>query len=81
MSLPISSIPYVLSLNFEYFIDLTMLLLFFVNPRHYISCIAYLLIGCLYRGACGCSNASGRVIRTSSFFYMEDGIWRNQGGL
>lgn len=50
VSLPISSIPYVLSLNFGYFIDLTMPLLFFVNPHHYISCIAYLLIGCLILG-------------------------------
>ena len=34
-----------ISILFGYFIDLTMVMLFFVNPHNYISCILYLLIG------------------------------------
>ena len=58
---PISSIPYVLSLNFPmtlgqftilfgYFIDLTMVLLTFVHPQAYGFKIVYLLIGCVILG-------------------------------
>lgn len=88
---PISSIPYVLSLNFSlslgqftiifslflivlqlvilrknfklehilqipvsvifgYFIDLTMLLLTFIQPKHYVSAMLYLLAGCAILG-------------------------------
>ena len=39
-----------ISILFGYFIDLTMMMLFFVKPQHYISCIVYLLIGCLILG-------------------------------
>lgn len=39
-----------ISILFGYFIDLTMVMLFFVNPHNYISCILYLLIGCLVLG-------------------------------
>lgn len=88
---PISSIPYILSLNFSmtlgqftiifslflislqliilkkdfklehilqipvsivfgYFIDLTMILLSFIHPENYFSCIMYLLVGCIILG-------------------------------
>lgn len=39
-----------ISILFGYFIDLTMMMLFFVNPHTYISSIIYLLIGCLILG-------------------------------
>lgn len=39
-----------ISILFGYFIDLTMAMLFFVAPRSYISCILYLLVGCLIWG-------------------------------
>ena len=38
------------SIIFGYFIDLTMILLFWVNPEAYIMKIVYLLIGCLILG-------------------------------
>lgn len=40
------------SIVFGYFIDLSMILLSHVNPRNYLSEIAYLLLGCLILG-CG----------------------------
>lgn len=39
-----------ISILFGYFIDLTMELLFFVHPSHYVTCIIYLLIGCIILG-------------------------------
>ncbi len=39
-----------ISVLFGYFIDLTMVLLSFVNPQTYLSQIAYLLIGCVILG-------------------------------
>lgn len=39
-----------ISILFGYFIDLTMVLLSFVNPQAYLSQIAYLLIGCVILG-------------------------------
>ena len=39
------------SIIFGYFIDLTMILFFWVNPEAYIMKIVYLLIGCLILGA------------------------------
>lgn len=39
-----------ISILFGYFIDLTMILLFFVAPSNYITCIVYLLIGCVILG-------------------------------
>ena len=38
------------SILFGYFIDLTMVMLFFVDPQSYISSVAYLLIGCMLPG-------------------------------
>lgn len=82
MSLPISSIPYALSLNFEYFIDLTMLLLFFVNPHHYISCIAYLLIGCLILGFGVYTEVLADVAMLSgeSFVRAVSSTWKTEFG-
>ena len=39
-----------ISILFGYFIDLTMVMLFFVNPQTYIASLAYLLIGCVILG-------------------------------
>lgn len=39
-----------ISILFGYFIDLTMVMLFFVDPHSYIACILYLLVGCLILG-------------------------------
>lgn len=39
-----------ISILFGYFIDLTMVMLFFVNPGNYISSLAYLLAGCVILG-------------------------------
>ena len=38
------------SILFGYFIDLTMVMLFFVEPQSYISSVIYLLIGCVILG-------------------------------
>lgn len=38
------------SIVFGYFIDLTMAMLFFVHPHTYLSCLGYLLTGCLILG-------------------------------
>lgn len=40
-----------ISIVFGYFIDLTMLMLFFVAPTHYFSAVIYLLIGCVILGS------------------------------
>ena len=39
-----------ISILFGYFIDLTMVMLFFVDPQSYISSVIYLLAGCLILG-------------------------------
>lgn len=39
-----------ISILFGYFIDLTMLMLYFVQPQDYLSSMAYLLVGCLILG-------------------------------
>ena len=39
-----------ISILFGYFIDLTMAMLFFVDPQSYISSVIYLLIGCMILG-------------------------------
>lgn len=39
-----------ISILFGYFIDLTMVMLFFVNPQTYLSSVVYLLIGCVILG-------------------------------
>lgn len=39
-----------ISILFGYFIDLTMVLLYFINPQNYLSQIVYLLIGCVILG-------------------------------
>ena len=103
---PISSIPYVLSLNFKftlgnftiffsiflillqililrknfklenilqipvsiafgYFIDLTMYLFFWVDPKNYLVKVIALLVGCAilgFRGTCRCCHAAGRIL-------------------
>ena len=39
-----------ISILFGYFIDLTMVMLFFVNPQTYLSSVVYLLVGCVILG-------------------------------
>ena len=39
-----------ISILFGYFIDLTMVILFFVDPQTYLSSVVYLLIGCVILG-------------------------------
>ena len=39
-----------ISILFGYFIDLTMIMLFFVDPQTYLSSVVYLLIGCVILG-------------------------------
>ncbi len=39
-----------ISILFGYFIDLTMIMLFFVHPQTYLSSVVYLLIGCVILG-------------------------------
>ena len=39
-----------ISILFGYFIDLTMVMLFFVDPQTYLSSVVYLLIGCVILG-------------------------------
>ena len=79
-----------ISILFGYFIDLTMMLLFFVNPKSYISSVAYLLIGCLILGfgvyTEVLANVTrylrvGRILCPRCFFYMEDRVRFNKSCL
>ena len=49
-----------ISILFGYFIDLTMVMLFFVHPGNYLSSPAYLLVGCVILGF-GCIQKYWRM--------------------
>ena len=120
---PISSIPYVLSLNFPftlgqftiafsllliliqliilrrnfkaehllqipisslfgYFIDLTMVMLFFVNPKTYLSSVVYLLIGCVILGFGVYTEVLANVamLPGESFVRAVSSTWKTEFG-
>lgn len=72
-----------ISILFGYFIDLTMVMLFFVNPQSYLSSVVYLLIGCgirrIHGGPRQCGDAARRIVRPRCFLHMEDRVWLHKG--
>ena len=71
-----------ISILFGYFIDLTMMLLFFVNPKSYISSVAYLLIGCLFLefGVYTEVLANVAMLPGESFVRAVSSTWKTEFG-
>ena len=71
-----------ISILFGYFIDLTMMLLFFVNPKSYISSVAYLLIGCLFLGFGVYTEVLANVamLPGESFVRAVSSTWKTEFG-
>ena len=71
-----------ISILFGYFIDLTMMLLFFVNPESYISSVAYLLIGCLVLGFGVYTEVLANVamLPGESFVRAVSSTWKTEFG-
>ena len=71
-----------ISILFGYFIDLTMMLLFFVNPKSYISSVAYLLIGCLVLGFGVYTEVLANVamLPGESFVRAVSSTWKTEFG-
>lgn len=71
-----------ISILFGYFIDLTMVMLFFVNPQSYISCIIYLLIGCLILGFGVYTEVLANVamLPGESFVRAVSSTWKTEFG-
>ena len=71
-----------ISILFGYFIDLTMVMLFFVNPQNYISCIIYLLIGCLILGFGVYTEVLANVamLPGESFVRAVSSTWKTEFG-
>ena len=71
-----------ISILFGYFIDLTMMLLFFVNPKSYISSVAYLLIGCLILGFGVYTEVLANVamLPGESFVRAVSSTWKTEFG-
>ncbi|BDZ84634.1 hypothetical protein Lac2_27680 [Claveliimonas bilis] len=71
-----------ISILFGYFIDLTMVMLFFVEPSNYISCILYLLIGCLILGFGVYTEVLANVamLPGESFVRAVSSTWKTEFG-
>ncbi len=71
-----------ISILFGYFIDLTMVMLFFVEPNNYISCIMYLLIGCLILGFGVYTEVLANVamLPGESFVRAVSATWKTEFG-
>lgn len=71
-----------ISILFGYFIDLTMLLLFFVNPKTYIASVIYLLIGCLILGFGVYTEVLANVamLPGESFVRAVSSTWKTEFG-
>lgn len=71
-----------ISVLFGYFIDLTMVMLFFVNPHSYIACILYLLVGCLVLGFGVYTEVLANVamLPGESFVRAVSSTWKTEFG-
>lgn len=71
-----------ISILFGYFIDLTMVMLFFVNPQSYISSVIYLLIGCLILGFGVYTEVLANVamLPGESFVRAVSSTWKTEFG-
>ena len=71
-----------ISILFGYFIDLTMMLLFFVTPESYISSVVYLLIGCLILGFGVYTEVLANVamLPGESFVRAVSSTWKTEFG-
>ena len=71
-----------ISILFGYFIDLTMVMLFFVNPQSYISSVIYLLAGCLILGFGVYTEVLANVamLPGESFVRAVSSTWKTEFG-
>ena len=71
-----------ISILFGYFIDLTMVMLFFVNPQSYISSVIYLLVGCLILGFGVYTEVLANVamLPGESFVRSVSSTWKTEFG-
>lgn len=71
-----------ISILFGYFIDLTMVMLFFVNPQTYITSLAYLLVGCLILGFGVYTEVLANVamLPGESFVRAVSSTWKTEFG-
>ena len=70
------------SILFGYFIDLTMVMLFFVDPQSYISSVIYLLVGCLILGFGVYTEVLANVamLPGESFVRAVSSTWKTEFG-
>lgn len=71
-----------ISILFGYFIDLTMVMLFFVKPQTYISSILYLLVGCVVLGFGVYTEVLANVamLPGESFVRAVSSTWKTEFG-
>lgn len=71
-----------ISILFGWFIDLTMIMLFFVNPSNYLTCLIYLLIGCLILGFGVYTEVLANVamLPGESFVRAVSSTWKTEFG-
>lgn len=71
-----------ISILFGYFIDLTMVILFFVNPQSYLSSVVYLLIGCVILGFGVYTEVLANVamLPGESFVRAVSSTWKTEFG-
>ena len=71
-----------ISILFGYFIDLTMVMLFFVNPQSYLSSVVYLLIGCVILGFGVYTEVLANVamLPGESFVRAVSSTWKTEFG-
>ncbi len=71
-----------ISILFGYFIDLTMVMLFFVEPQNYLSSVIYLLIGCLILGFGVYTEVLANVamLPGESFVRAVSSTWKTEFG-
>ena len=71
-----------ISILFGYFIDLTMVMLFFVNPQTYLSSVVYLLIGCVILGFGVYTEVLANVamLPGESFVRAVSSTWKTEFG-
>lgn len=71
-----------ISILFGYFIDLTMVMLFFVNPKTYLSSVVYLLVGCVILGFGVYTEVLANVamLPGESFVRAVSSTWKTEFG-
>src|SRR5699024_6225241 len=71
-----------ISILFGYFIDLTMVLLFFIQPQNYLLSLVYLLIGCVILGFGVYTEVLANVamLPGESFVRAVSSTWKTEFG-